>query len=294
MSSIALVPGAANVGAVTVSFASHRYRGVVTDLDGTLLDPAGRVTARTARALDAARAAGMRVAAASARPLRLVEEALGEHADRFDALLVSNGASTVAVPDRAVLDEAVIAGTDAVALLERLRDQWPEAGFGWEVGSRFEHDPEFAAIARDRAIVRTLEGGAVAQPGTAVHQIVVAWPDGDPADRLDALRAACPSDLVVTHSAGGVAELSAAGADKAAAMRRWAALGGFGVADVVAFGDQTNDLTMLGAAGLGVAMGNAGAAVRAVAGAVTLGNDEDGVAVAVEAMLGRAAADLTP
>ena len=265
----------------------RRFRAVVTDLDGTLLDPAGRVTPRTAAALATARRHGVLVAAASARPLRLVEEALGEHLGLFDALLVSNGASTVALPGRAVVDEAPLTNPVALRLIDQLRCTWPDAGFGWEVGSRFEHDTAFADIATRRAIVRTLEGAPVPRPVGAAHQIVVAWPDGHPAERLDAVRHTVGGgDVVVTDSAGGVVELSAAGADKAAAMLRWTEFSGISRRDVIAFGDQTNDVTMLTAAGFGVAMGNARESVKQVAAAHTLGNAEDGVAAAIETFLG--------
>ena len=43
-----------------------------------------------------------------------------------------------------------------------------------------------------------------------------------------------------------------------------------------------NDLEMFHAAGFSVAMGNAAEAVKQVASAVTLSNDEDGFAVAIE------------
>ena len=47
-------------------------------------------------------------------------------------------------------------------------------------------------------------------------------------------------------------------------------------------GDEGNDLTMVEAAGLGVAMGNATAAVKAAARAVTADCDHDGVAEVIE------------
>lgn len=53
-------------------------------------------------------------------------------------------------------------------------------------------------------------------------------------------------------------------------------------ANVMAIGDSDNDLRMLQFAGLGVAMGNASADVKAVANHVTLSFDEDGVADAIE------------
>ncbi|HET8852091.1 MAG TPA: HAD hydrolase family protein, partial [Ktedonobacteraceae bacterium] len=55
--------------------------------------------------------------------------------------------------------------------------------------------------------------------------------------------------------------------------------------EVVAIGDNHNDIGMLRFAGLGVAMGNAHAEVKAAADFVTLSNTEDGVAVVVEEMI---------
>ena len=50
----------------------------------------------------------------------------------------------------------------------------------------------------------------------------------------------------------------------------------------MACGDGFNDLTMIKYAGLGVAMANAREEVKACADYITAGNDEDGVALAIE------------
>ena len=55
--------------------------------------------------------------------------------------------------------------------------------------------------------------------------------------------------------------------------------------EIVAFGDGNNDLTMLRAAGYGVAMGNAAADVAGAVSYVTAPNTEDGVAVFLEKLL---------
>jgi Cof subfamily protein (haloacid dehalogenase superfamily) len=52
--------------------------------------------------------------------------------------------------------------------------------------------------------------------------------------------------------------------------------------EIVAFGDNHNDIGMLQLAGLGVAMGNAHEEVKIIADYVTLSNAEDGVAVVIE------------
>ena len=50
------------------------------------------------------------------------------------------------------------------------------------------------------------------------------------------------------------------------------------IEDTIAFGDEENDLTMIEAAGIGVAMGNAIDLVKEAADYITLSNDEDGIA----------------
>lgn len=52
------------------------------------------------------------------------------------------------------------------------------------------------------------------------------------------------------------------------------------------FLDEVNDMEILKAAGLGIAMGNADPEVKRYADCVTLSNDEDGVAVKIEELFG--------
>jgi hypothetical protein len=55
--------------------------------------------------------------------------------------------------------------------------------------------------------------------------------------------------------------------------------------ETAAIGDQANDLAMLAKAGLSIAMGNAPDAVKAKAHEVSRGNDEDGVAWAIDTII---------
>ena len=55
--------------------------------------------------------------------------------------------------------------------------------------------------------------------------------------------------------------------------------------EVIAVGDSLNDLEMIQWAGLGVAMGNAEAAVKEAADEITATNEEDGVAKAIQRYL---------
>jgi len=52
--------------------------------------------------------------------------------------------------------------------------------------------------------------------------------------------------------------------------------------EILVLGDMENDLEMFRVAGFSIAMGNASDAVKRVADAVTLSNEEDGLAAAIE------------
>ena len=60
---------------------------------------------------------------------------------------------------------------------------------------------------------------------------------------------------------------------------------GIDAAATIAVGDADNDIDMLRAAGLGVAMGNANEGARAAADVVVADNDHDGCAEAIDRFL---------
>ena len=77
-------------------------------------------------------------------------------------------------------------------------------------------------------------------------------------------------------------DLTSATADKANGIRAIAEYMGINISETMAFGDGGNDLSMLRAAGVGVAMGNALDEVKAHADYVTSSVDEDGIANALK------------
>jgi hypothetical protein len=78
------------------------------------------------------------------------------------------------------------------------------------------------------------------------------------------------------------------GCTKGRALERWANFRGIPREQVMAIGDNYNDIEMLAYAGSPFIMGNASEELRARGWAVTLSNAENGVAVAIEQVLGRA------
>lgn len=75
------------------------------------------------------------------------------------------------------------------------------------------------------------------------------------------------------------------GCSKGAALERWAAHKGYKASEVMAIGDNYNDIEMLDFAGHPYLMGNSPEDLRGRGWLVTLGNDDNGVAAAVEAAL---------
>jgi hydroxymethylpyrimidine pyrophosphatase-like HAD family hydrolase len=94
--------------------------------------------------------------------------------------------------------------------------------------------------------------------------------------------------LVTTtwSSVGALLEISARGVTKATTLALLCQDLGIGPEEVVAFGDMPNDLQMLEWAGTSYAMSNAHPSVLARAQHTAPGNDEDGVAVTLQRLLG--------
>lgn len=77
-------------------------------------------------------------------------------------------------------------------------------------------------------------------------------------------------------------DIGHAGNSKGHRLAGWIAEQGIAREEVIAFGDEQNDMEMLRMAGMGVAMGNSGQMIQACADWVTGGNDSNGIADALQ------------
>ena len=89
------------------------------------------------------------------------------------------------------------------------------------------------------------------------------------------------SSIKVTSPTWNNLELNIATAHKGNSLKFFAKYLGYTFDNSMALGNGTNDLSMIEAAGLGVAMSNVHPLVLAAADHVTVSNDEDGVAKAI-------------
>lgn len=107
--------------------------------------------------------------------------------------------------------------------------------------------------------------------------------DGTLIDR-ETVRKFLVSNPSITTVCGGYnnLEFTRADANKGVGLRKLVEILGVNPDATMAIGDTENDLAIIEAAGIGVAMGNATDAVKAKADYVTTSNTEDGVAAAIE------------
>lgn len=115
-----------------------------------------------------------------------------------------------------------------------------------------------------------------------IHKFLIC---GDP-DELKALEQqlldSLGDEVDIYLSAPWFLEVMPKGTNKGTGLQMVCDDAGIDISEAIAFGDSYNDIYMLKAAGLGVAMGNAEEAVRQAADRVTADCDEDGIAVALK------------
>ncbi|MGV9307578.1 HAD family hydrolase [Nonomuraea sp. NPDC003727] len=256
-------------------------RLIATDLDGTLLDPAGAVTPRTRRALEAARTAGAEVVFVTARPPRSIARIAAETGVDGTAIC-SNGAIVYDVAAGRALTTRTLDPAEARAVTRSLAEALPGLTFAIETGTGVLFEPGYGKHVPHDAAYRREVASVWADPAPVVK--LLAWSPAHHADEMfTAATAAVDGRAELTYSgSGGLLEISAAGVTKAGALAELCRERGIDPAGVVAFGDMPNDLAVLAYAGTGYAMANSHHTVLAAVERHTLSNAEDGVAVVLE------------
>ena len=264
------------------------------DFDGTLLDPGGVVTPRTKAAVHALVSEGHHVVFATGRSwnesLRVLEQV--EH--RATAVF-TGGAMTVDLRDESVIDRRTMpadVALQACDLLESL-DLTPilhqdrtVGGVDFVYGPRHAPEPVLHWHRQHRLIVRMTDDWSAVDHAATLR--VTALGPSEQIDRAQRELDALGSDRAFAYQVDlanlGVRLLEAfgPGVTKWTAIERLASRLNLTAADVVAIGDDSNDLQMIERAGRGVAMGNAKPHVKAVANEVIGSHADDGLAAFLE------------
>ncbi|MBX7183594.1 MAG: Cof-type HAD-IIB family hydrolase [Vicinamibacteria bacterium] len=276
------------------AFTTAVPRVLALDIDGTLLNSRKEISPRNRAAIEAAGAAGVRIALVTGRRYPAARK-IADLLPGRPTLVLHNGGlvfeESVAIRVRPLArDTAVSVLTFAKA---RGADPVVHVGHGGEGLLYVENDspshtllayylsrshPDVRVVENLEAAVRALEedplqvmfGGSMKEMSDLARAIEVRGFD------VSALRTVYPKDDL------SLIDVVAPSVDKSEALRFLCARWGVAIEEVLAIGDNWNDRLMLLSAGKGCVMGNADPELRALGLEVIPGNDEDGVAWAVE------------
>jgi hypothetical protein len=271
---------------------------LATDIDGTLLNPQFQVSEGDLMALRRAHAAGMEIVLVTGRRHTFALPIAGQLG--FDLWLISsNGAVTRSLAGETFHRDLMPAETcrrlcggmqefrgntvltfdketKGAIVLERLDE------LGSSIRRWLEKNMEYIefVIPIEKALnsdpVQAMFCGTMERMSQALRALEGTGMDGS----VTVLRTEYPArDL-------SMIDVLNAGCSKGHALERWAAHRGYRREEVMAIGDNHNDVEMLEFAGHPVIMGNACAELRGRGWTVTRGNDACGIAAAVEMALG--------
>lgn len=258
------------------------YRLLALDLDGTLLTPQKQITPRTHDLLCQVSQAGVAIVIATgqtAQVLRAVATGLPLKAPQ----IIENGAIVIDLARDVILHEQLIPAEHILPTLALLRT----SGF-----YRAYHTHERVYVDKGTPRASTWYRPPV-PPALQVEDVASIYPrrciklagiSGAETlrDKRREFEAIFAGKLYVTQSSFDLLEFLHPDVSKGNALSVIAADLGIRPAEVVAVGDNHNDLGMLRFAGLGVAMSNAQQEVKAAADYVTGSNSEEGVATLIK------------
>lgn len=242
------------------------YRLIALDMDGTLLSKGGVVSERTANAIHAALESGIKVVLATGRRVSDVVP-ISEKLQLNMPLVINNGSEVWQSPDqlhsRHLIDPRLIERLcDYVLKLDERINFWAHTVEG---------------VLRRDSFPSSYDGNRWLQfafQSPNLDLISEIWREVETWNELE-----------ISNSNIDNIEFNPSGISKASGLREVCGMLGIDMSEVIAAGDSFNDISMIRAAGLGVAMGNAQQAVKDAADFIAPRNNEDGVAHVIERFL---------
>ncbi|MFD1430850.1 Cof-type HAD-IIB family hydrolase [Lacticaseibacillus mingshuiensis] len=263
---------------------------IAFDIDDTLLSSAKVILPSTIAAVHECLARGLKIVLCTGRPLAGVAPFLAELGVTGDDqyVVTYNGAVTETVSGRLIIshliDRAGYAAMTDFAAAHRLPFNVV--------------DPQSAIITADHdldpmIVVQAYENRAgvlIREPGEmpadfAIAKGVFVGTEAQLDAAENAVRVAFSPRFSVIRAGRQFLEVMALGIDKGKALLALGEQLGILPEEMMAFGDEENDLAMFDAVGTAVAMGNGTDVAKAHADVVTASNDEDGIAKALASLV---------
>ena len=265
---------------------------LVLDIDGTIAGHSNTISTGVKQAIIAAQARGIQVAIATGRMYR---SALHFHQDIGSTLpLMAYQGAWIQDPITQKIHRHWVVSRE---IAHQLIDYFEQPELRSLLSVHFYINDQLyvreltreTQIYAERSGITPIPVGDLRQALTnEPTKILALCDDTDVIDKLlgNLRRQYTPAELYLTTSVATFFEATNASVNKGTAVRYLAEeLLGLQLANVMAIGDNFNDVEMLEYVGLGVAMGNAPAAVQAIAKWVAPSVEEDGAAVAIEKFL---------
>ncbi|KAE9625288.1 Cof-type HAD-IIB family hydrolase [Aeromonas veronii] len=264
------------------------YKAIALDMDGTLLTRDHKISSATRAALAQARAHGIKVLLVTGRHYMTARPF--HHELALDTpLICSNGAYLYDPVQNRILSGDPLAAAPLTELLAAVEAQ--------QMGALFHLSEGIGYIGCEEHVTRIRHWSAN-QPDhlkIVLHPVeeLAGWLDNpvwklelfnqDPA-RLHTFMGEVVEQMPFTRdwAAPYAVELVQPGCSKGNRLAQWAASEGIAMKQVVAFGDNNNDISMFERVGLAVAMGNAAPQIQSHAHRVTADHNEDGIALALQ------------
>ncbi len=262
-----------------------KYKLVAIDIDGTLVDSHKVISARTVDTIKKVMDTGVKVTLSTGRPIMGVERFIRLF-DLDMPVITYNGAAVVQSKTGEVLFSRNLPEEDARKI--------------WEMG--LERDVTICIWSGNRLYGNKLDekineykklSGIEPVKVTDFEILLkqgipkILWTDDK--ERSARWNEECSrvsfKETTRCTSNAYFTEFFNANVSKSKALSFTAGLLGISMKDTIAIGDAMNDLPMIEDAGMGVAMGNAYDVVKEKADFITLTNDEDGVAYALEKLI---------
>ena len=267
---------------------------IALDLDGTLLNMEKKVPQGNYQALKECEKAGIQIVPAPGRgvggiPPMIRELPGANYAITTNGAVVADLKNNKAIKTCGLSNEMIQRILNIAKKYHSATDPFIDGRAITEPASidhmdEFGLSPEMQKLIRDTREVVPNVMEYVKTTGAEAEKVNIFMADLEEREVLRKELMAIP-ELSISSSMYNNLEVNAKGADKGSALLWLADYLGIDREETMSFGDGENDIPMIQAAGIGVAMENALDTVKAAADMITLKNDEDGVAAAIRKII---------
>lgn len=263
---------------------------IVSDLDGTLLKNHLEITDFTVEVIKKARAKGILFVVATGRPMQTIKKYVNAY-DFIDYYIVSNGMAVYNPKNTSFIISNTFSKEDLLKILEVTEKEVANYDIHAHEGLYY-HGPLRKTYFDHIKTLHHHEDAPSAFPLEELEDLhalsvtKIMWIEED-IPRYEALMKIAQNlgDYQIVRSQTSYIDFNLKGISKGKTLKDLADSLNIKKEEIIAFGDQNNDLTMIKYAGIGVAMENATAELKEVADAMTKSSEDDGVAYYLKQIL---------